>query len=321
MSTGVAMREPGDPPADRLEIATPPTDGSKLRRLHRASVALSIAMALPIGIAAAGTRSWTAAVPFGLAVLSPLVALKWGERHRSAHVLGLTWPLLLWPAMYDGAVRIASSYPERYVDEWLAAADQLLFFGHPPDRWALGGPAEELANLCYASYYAMIPACALWVWLRQGDEALARYGLGLVATFSTCAVVWVAAPAGGYHPTGCPPTEAWGPFTAFMRWVYANSPHYAAAFPSSHVSLAVAAAAMVVRFGGPRWLWLWASAIAWSTVQGQYHYGIDTPPAVALGIAGARWAHGTDGIGIDSLPTSFRSILGNRPPVPIGGVE
>lgn len=314
------MRERGAVTIDSYELTGPPDPPEpQLRRLHRASLVLSLAMSLPLGLAAAGARAWGPAVPFALAVLSPLAALRWGERHRVFRTLGLTWPLLLWPALYDGAVRIASAYPERYVDAWLAAADHALFLGHPPDRWPLGGPVEELANFCYASYYAVIPACAWWVWRRHGDEALTRYGLCLVATFGACALVWIVAPAGGYHPTGCPAGEAWGPFTALMRWIYAHSPHYAAAFPSSHVALAVAAAHLVVRLGGPRWMWAWALSVAWSTVQGQYHYGIDTPPAIALGIAGARWAHGTDGIEIPRFSRAFRSMLGFRPPEPIGG--
>jgi len=313
------MREPGTLPVEPRDAA--PRPEPVLPRLHRASLALSLAMSLPLGVAAAGARTWLAAVPFGLAVLCPLAAMRWGERRRVARWVGLGWPIVLWPAMYDGAVRIVTAYPERYVDAWLAAADRVIFLGNPPDRWPLGGPVEELANLAYASYYLVIPACALWAWRRRGDEALARYGLALVATFGACALLWLVAPAGGYHPTGCPPGEPWGPFTALMRWIYARSPHYAAAFPSSHVALAVAAAALIVRLGGPRWLWPWALAVAWSTVQGQYHYGIDTPPAIALGIVGARWAHGTRGIAIPDFRGELRSILRLRPSRPMGGAE
>ncbi|MEZ4238330.1 MAG: phosphatase PAP2 family protein [Myxococcota bacterium] len=240
--------------------------------------------------------------PFTLVDLGPFLALLgwsmwlWTRRRAPLGFVAAVVPLLLWPLLYDGAVQIVMLAPERYVDGWLTQIDAAVMLrplGPPP--WPLGGPREELANFLYASFYAGIPLGFLFVWRRHGTTAAGRYVAAFLATFAVCGVIWLLFPSGGYHASGSPTTPAWGPFTALMRDVYRADPHYAAAFPSSHVALATTAASMVAWYGRrPVWVLWWPLGIAWATIYGQYHYAVDSPPALLIGVAAAAWAVRTE---------------------------
>ena len=212
---------------------------------------------------------------------------------RQASFLSVAWPALWWPLLYSASVDAAEVAPDRFVDPYLARLDAR-FLRLGPDRmpaWALGGAWEEVANVFYISFYAVIPLALAWAWLRRGEVAALRFGLGLLATLAACSTLWLAFPAGGYHSTGSPTSAAWGPATAIARAVYATHPHYAAAFPSSHVALSVSTAALL-GLHGAGWGWLaWALGVSFATVYGQYHYLVDVPPgwAVGLAVAAAVW--------------------------------
>lgn len=287
---------------------------ARMQGLHRAALAIAVAMCGPLIAAGAYAGDWKAVWPFLCALLCAAAAMQLGTNSPLARFLAAAWPLVLWPFLYTASVEVVQHYPDRYIDHWLAWADRLLLYGRSPDTWALGGPQEELANLLYLSYYVVIPGGALWAWWRFGPEQMTRYTLGILAAFTCCALAWLVVPAGGYHPDGSPNGHPYGPFTAVMRAIYDASPHYAAAFPSSHVALAFASSAALSRLGASTWIWLWAGGVAWSTVQGQYHYVVDSPPAMVLGVGAAWWAMSTQGIEARSLPVGLRQMLERREP-------
>jgi hypothetical protein len=216
----------------------------------------------------------------------------WARRVRPLPFAAVVAPLALWPLLYDGAVEIVLLAPERFVDGWLTELDARLLARPPgPPTWPLGGPAEEAANLLYASYYVGIPTGMVWLWARRGTAAAARYVAAFLGAFTACGVLWLVLPSGGYHPSGSPTTAPAGPFTALMRTIYDANPHYAAAFPSSHVALSTAAAATLAWYGArPALVAWWPLGIAWATVYGQYHYAVDSPPALAIGLVAWAWA-------------------------------
>ena len=220
-------------------------------------------------------------LPLGLVLAAALLAMRTaGER---VGPMGALWPVLIRPAIYQGAVGILQLAPERYIDATFARADALLL-GYPgPPRWALGGPVEELANAFYVSYYLVVPLALLWVW-RRSDAAALRYGLALLLAMTLCGWGWLLAPAGGYHPAGYPTAaEAFGPFTRAAHLLYANNPHFAAAFPSSHVGVAVALVVVLRSLGASRVWWFWALGVALSTFYCQYHFVVDAPGGLVAG--------------------------------------
>ncbi|MEQ1505675.1 MAG: phosphatase PAP2 family protein, partial [Myxococcota bacterium] len=173
------------------------------------------------------------------------------------------YPLLFWPILYQQAVETVMLTPHRYVDPVLLRFDAVLF-GWPhgvPTTALLGGPIEELANAFYTSYYVGIPVGFFWLFRQDPDQAR-RYGTAVLTAFAGCALIWLVIPSGGLHPTGGPTGAAFGPFTEVARMVYATNPHYAAAFPSSHVALATAAATTLHLSGRGRVGYLWAAGIA-----------------------------------------------------------
>ena len=244
--------------------------------------------------AACFVAAWAVEQPCALhgpVVVPFLLLLGWalwllGRRGRPVGLVAAAGPLALWPLLYDGAVRVVMLSRERYVDGWLTQLDATLLLRAPgPPTWPLGGPVEELANLLYASYYVGIPLGFLWLWHRHGPRAGVRYVMAFLIALSACALLWLLLPSGGYHPSGSPTSEPAGPFTALMRAIYGANPHYAAAFPSSHVALSTASAAVLAWYGVRVWIVaLWPLGIAWATIYGQYHYAVDTPPAVLIGL-------------------------------------
>lgn len=246
--------------------------------------------------------------PFlALLALSAATALR---REQSLRLSELVAVFILWPLLYQGAIGTVMLEPHRYVDPWLARADALLLSRTVgPPSWPLGGPVEELANAFYVSFYLVVPLTMLWLWWRRGAEAAARYTTAFLGAFTACALAWLLVPAGGYHPHGNPASDPFGPFTLIAHTLYERNPHYAAAFPSSHVALSAVAALALVRSGAPRAWLAWVAGVAFATVYGQYHYAVDTPPAlvVAALTTGLAWRE-------QPLPALLRQGLRQRLP-------
>ncbi|MFH1468780.1 MAG: phosphatase PAP2 family protein [Pseudomonadota bacterium] len=257
-----------------------------------------------------------AAVPALTLLVIAMVPLAAGwilRQHRAWSVALVLWPVLVWGLGYKAAVNVVQLGPERYVDARFALADARILglFGLVPLRWPLGGPMEELANLFYFSYYLAVPLGLAWLWWRHGREAALRLGLALVFTFALCATGWMLWPAGGYHLTGAPASDPWGPFTALVHALYAAQPHFAAAFPSSHVAESVALVLLLRRYGAPRWAWAWASGVAFATVFGQYHFLVDAPAGWLVGLAAGHLAATTAGLDLGAVVHAPRE-LGQR---------
>lgn len=254
-------------------------------------VGLGTLLLYVVGVGALGARFSAA----DAIVLAPLAAAALGaatQSTRRSSWFAVAAPLIAWPLVYVGFVHVASLEPSRFVDAALARLDAA-WMRHPvgPPTWPLGGWMEEVANTLYASYYVVVPATALMIARRRGLEEAGRYGVAVWATMLLCAAGWLLWPAGGYHSTGSPLDPAHGPFTAIVRALYAWNPHYAASFPSSHVAVALVAALARIRAGGTRAWLLWAAGVSFATVYGQYHYAVDTPPAILVAFAGFGWAY------------------------------
>lgn len=269
-----------------------PSGQRRCRSLRRAQLAVTLAIGAQNVSYILAFEGATGQLLVPLLVLSGAALSAWlaASGLAGSGLLAVAWPVLWWPGLYLASVQAVQVNPDRYIDVHLAAWDGHLFQRGVvlTPGWSLGGPTEELANLLYASFYAVVPGALLWAWSRRGEELALRFGLGLLLSFAACSLAWLVWPAGGYHATGSPLTEGWGPFTGLVRTLYAANPHYAAAFPSSHVAISVGMASMLIRSGQTRLWWLWAAGVSWSTVYGQYHYAVDAPPAWLVGaVAGA----------------------------------
>lgn len=286
--------------------------GNDLSRLQRLAAALCAGLALVVGSCAAlwGPLPVGELVLVGTLAAAPWAVVRFQPTTAPTRLVWACWPLLVWASLYEPVTRVVQLRAFR-IDPLLARVDAWLL--GPPD-WPLGGHAAELANLFYASWYAIVPGTAIWLWRRHGEEPALRYALGVLAAFAACVGVWLLLPAGGHHPTGSPTAPGWGPATGFVRSVYAAHPHHAAAFPSSHVALAVVCATTLLQVEGRAWPALWAVGVAWSTVYGQYHYSLDGAAGVLVGLTAARVALRTPGLAPDALSNLVRRFLDANPP-------
>jgi hypothetical protein len=276
-SQAPAGRDSQDPLARERDAAL-----TLLCAVYVAAALLLTPAGQPIPWSAVGTLAF---IPILAVLVARLEARRPG---RVSSTLRACWPLAAAPVAYLAEVQILELQRGRYIDGILAHADAWLgiYQGGQP-LWSMGGPIEELANMAYASYY-LIPVMVGFVALRRGAHEATRLTAALTLASLMCGLVWLIFPSGGYHVGGSPQGPAFGPFTALVHGLYAQHPHYAAAFPSEHVAHAVALAGVLRRDWGP-WIWLWALGIALSTVVGQYHYAFDGVAGWAVGMAAATW--------------------------------
>jgi membrane-associated phospholipid phosphatase len=261
-----------------------------------------VAVALAFNVAR-GPRSWPAVVllPLGLALVA-LVAAVVAPRARGAGRLGRTlgefYPLVLTVALYAhvGLVNAARGVShDALVQRW----EQALFGGQPSLEWIRAFPSPALSTLmhaAYLSYYAVLAGAPLGLWLAGRRESARVTLLLMMATFYACYTVFFLFPVAGprylFPPAANAATAV--PVAALAHRLLESGSAWGTAFPSSHVAVALVAAACA-------WRGLWplgaalvppAALMSVATVYGQFHYAVDalagaTLAGVAL-IAGRR---------------------------------
>jgi membrane-associated phospholipid phosphatase len=175
------------------------------------------------------------------------------------------------------------------------------------ERWLFGGdPAREMyrsvgsclvsepLHLGYLSYYALIFTPPLLLW-RLGDrEGVERTALALSLAFVASYVVFIAFPVQGprYLWPG-PEGMCDGPVRELVLLVLDRGSSRGAAFPSSHVAVAVAQALMMTLRRLPAvWvLWILSATLTVGAVYGGFHYAVDALAGVVVGAAAAWVAH------------------------------
>jgi membrane-associated phospholipid phosphatase len=274
-------------------------------RVTLAYLALALAFTL-----ARGPRSLPGAAlsPLGLA-LAALVAGVLAPRARRggplARVLGEFYPLLLTFALYThvGLVNRARGVAhDAAVQGW----EQALFGGQPSLEWirAFPSPAwSALMHAAYLSYYAILVAAPLGLWLARRHAAARATILLTMVAFYLCYAVFMSFPVAGpryaWEPARSAATAV--PVAVLTHRLLEGGSAWGTAFPSSHVAAALVAAACAWRGLRPLGLVLVPLALLMSlaTVYGQLHYAVDALAGAVLAaivlVAGRR-------AGYDSAP-------------------
>lgn len=237
---------------------------------------------------------------FHVAAGSALIAIPWWRGAGRVRAVVADWlPLLLVPLLYAELPYLMEGLPGpvRYHDPVIARLEQGLWGGEPAYAWAGAWPwlpLSELLHLCYFSYYPLIYGPPLLLYLgvagpmRGADrrEGFEETVLALVLAFVSCFVVFVVFPVQGPRYLGVPPGVPDGPVRRLVLLVLRGASSRGAAFPSSHVSVAVAQGWMALRHQPRvgRWVVALAGGLAAGAVYGGFHYGVD---AVAGGLFGA----------------------------------
>lgn len=209
------------------------------------------------------------------------------------------YPVLLFVFFYNETGVLNRMFVSDYVDPFFLRLEQRLFNGQPCIEFMERLPYVVVSEVFYAayfSYYIMIGGVGLALFWRQ-RTAFHHYVSVLSFVFYACYLTYIFLPVagprglfreiGGYRISladaglavqpSFPEAIQRGPFNRIMAFLYDNFEAMGAAFPSSHVAIAVCTC----------WFsWLYLPRIRWihtvmvillclSTVYCRYHYVVD----------------------------------------------
>jgi membrane-associated phospholipid phosphatase len=218
--------------------------------------------------------------------------------HRGLDFLRQFYPALLYPFFYRETAALNQMFVSGYLDPMFQRLDERIFGFAPGLRFMAAFPSPALSELFYAayfSYYLMILGVGLALFLRQ-RTAFQHYISVVSFVFYICYLIYIFLPVVGpriYYPELAgfalppdalpalvPPFPAAvqaGPFFRLMTVIYRNFEAPGAAFPSSHVAIALVTVYFSFRYLRPiRWAHLTvALVLCAATVYCRYHYAVD----------------------------------------------
>ncbi|MFW6279624.1 MAG: phosphatase PAP2 family protein [Planctomycetota bacterium] len=206
---------------------------------------------------------WWLLAGHGLAMIAVHALIRSYAAHTSNRVIKLLrhfYPVLFYIAFYRETGELNQIFIDGYLDEVFISMDAALFGGQPsinlmsrfPMTWV-----SELFYISYFSYYVMIVGVGLALY-AQSTRKCFHYVSVVSFMFYVCFLIYIIFPvvgarvfwepvAGipqeemfGFYPLPFPDTVRAGPFFHVMDFVYENFQALGAAFPSSHVAVALA---------------------------------------------------------------------------------
>jgi len=228
---------------------------------------------------------------FGLAlagVVAGFMAPRARREGRFGHLLAEFYPLALTLGFYAHVGLVNEAHGVAH-DVLVQGWEQALFGGQPSAAWIRGFPNpawSSLMHAAYLSYYLILLAAPLGLWLA-GKRLAARVTLLLtMATFYVCYTSFLAFPVAGprylFPPAANAATAV--PVAAFTHRLLEGGSAWGTAFPSSHVAAALVAASCAWRGSTRLGLLLVPPALLLSlaTVYAQLHYAVDALAGAAL---------------------------------------
>lgn len=247
-------------------------------------------------------------VPFLLALHVLALALvhaliRFHARRRAPHpaldLLRHFYPILLYTGFYRETGVLNEMFVPEYLDAWFVELEQRLFGFQPslafmhrlPYRWA-----SELFYSAYFSYYVMIAGVGLALFFRNRRQFF-HYVSVVSFAFYCCYLAFIFLPVtgprlffrevdhfslpaewralGAAHPY--PEAVVQGVMYRVMAWIYELFEPPGAAFPSSHVVVAICTLYFTWRYL-PRFRFIHSVAVVLlclSTVYCRFHYAVD----------------------------------------------
>lgn len=208
------------------------------------------------------------------------------------------YPVLLYTGFYRETGLLNQMLHTGYLDGHFIHLDRLLFGFEPSVRFMQAFPSlwvSEVFYIAYFSYYVMIVGVGLALFLRNRRQFY-HYISVVSFVFYVCYLIYIFLPVIGPRiaysdivssdpPANAPPEAAWvfpesvqaGLFYKIMALIYREFEAPGAAFPSSHVAIAL----VTVYFSflylrRIRWIHLVVAVLlCCSTVYCRYHYAVD----------------------------------------------
>jgi membrane-associated phospholipid phosphatase len=141
--------------------------------------------------------------------------------------------------------------------------------------------------MTYFSYYLIFPILGLILYFRRDREVCGEFVFTLCSTFYVFYLMFISLPVLGAETIGLPPSALDGPFTRIMKAIFDNFEKGGAAFPSSHVGIAVLVLIFAFRHLSRKVAWVFAVfcvSLSFATVYCRYHYAIDAIAGLITGI-------------------------------------
>jgi membrane-associated phospholipid phosphatase len=218
--------------------------------------------------------------------------------HRGLDFLRHFYPVLLYTALYRETGALNQLLFPGFLDPFFIRLEARVF-GMQPSLAFMDAlpylPVSELAHAAYFSYYVMIAGVGLALFYRDRRQFF-HYVSVISFVFYVCYLIYIFVPVMGPRvffrdivdyalpadlQPGVPPTFpaviATGLFFQIMHWIYRVFEAPGAAFPSSHVAVAIGTAFFSFRYLRPiRWLHLAVVfLLCLSTIYCRYHYAVD----------------------------------------------
>lgn len=223
---------------------------------------------------------------------APIDALR--ERWPAIQGFLADWyPLLLIPLLYGELEPLNRAvWGGEYFDDLIIHWEEILFGGQPSHILARALPAlalSETLHAAYLSYYLIIFGPPLALYLAGRREAFRQVVFTIMLVFFLHYLFFIYFPVQGPRyifpaPDG---VVATGFFYKLTHQILEAGSSQGAAFPSSHVGVAFAQAALAVRYL-PRLapiLFVAATALALGAIYGGFHYATDAVAGLILGLA------------------------------------
>jgi membrane-associated phospholipid phosphatase len=228
-----------------------------------------------------------AAALLGIGLLRHAPRVAW----RPAQLLREGYPLFALPLIYKEVEFLSRGLWGGYFDATVLRWDRVLFGGHPNAFLAAWFPSpilSEVLHLCYLAYALLTPILGLTLFFQKRLEAFRVFATTAMTTMYGCYLVFIFFPVRGpWYTFPHPEVEHFGIFPPLVYGMLERGAAVGAAFPSSHVALAVTVAILAHRFYRKLSLVLtvFALGIAVGTVYGGFHYAIDAVVGLLFGIA------------------------------------
>ena len=285
---GTAAERAAPRPVDRLLAAYWVLAATALLFPHRPAAwpvlvlvhAAAVALALRLGPAGALTARLSVGAP------------------RLARGFADWYPLLLIPLLYSELPLLNRAvFDGAYFDPLILEIEQAVFAAQPSRDWARAFPVRWLSEVlhgAYLSYYLIIYVPPLLLFLGGRRAAFRQMVLTVMLTFTAHYLFFIFFPVQGPRYLFPPPAggiESGSLYQLTHALLQAGSSQ-GAAFPSSHVGVAVAqtiACARLLPVLAPV-VGLLAAGLAVGAVYGGFHYAIDAVVGALLGAGMAALA-------------------------------
>lgn len=208
------------------------------------------------------------------------------------------YPLLLIPLLYAELEPLNRAiYDGRYFDDLIIDWEAILFGGQPSQALAEVLPSlilSEALHAAYLSYYFIIFGPPLILYLLGKREEFREVVFTVMLVFFLHYLFFIYFPVQGPRYLFPPPGGilAKGPLYQLTHQILETGSSQGAAFPSSHVGVSFAQAAIAVRFL-PRiapLLFILATGLALGAIYGGFHYATDAVAGIILGLGGTAIA-------------------------------